>query len=580
MKDRNQTQQKLRRILQAVPDIFIYQIITKAAIMIWLFLLGKIFQALLRSSGRVAVTSGDYKFLFTTWQGIGILLVGLVLLFIYVAFDLNAMIVLCGNLLNGENARIGECMKEGLLSIGKFMNLRGIIVVIYIALIAPVLGIGLSISLTKNLYIPTFITAFIESSLLYSALAVLAALLFLSIGIANLFILHGIKEAGQQSASLIRTNWKDYLKQNILYLLIIMGLLAGVAIVFLFFPLKVISMLPLSAGVNRLLTVFFVTGGVIVSVLADLFGIPLYLLKMTQLFFSYKQEEDFSWKEAEEKKRPAAKAVMIICVVALIAAVLLMNAYFDQLFPADTGVQIIAHRGGGSEGKENTLSGLKAARKVGAYGSEIDIQRTSDGYYIINHDGSFRRVAGDKRKPQDMTLEEVRKLSVDGEPVPTFDEMLAEGKGNLVLFAELKGNTADRQMADDAVRMIKEYQMEQECVVISLKYDLIDYIESTYPEIQTGFLTFASFGKTAALNCDYIGLEEESATYDAIKSIHGEDKKVLVWTVNEEGSQKYFLCTQANAIITDYVSQAVKLSSELEQRTDLERMIDTIKTVF
>ena len=122
--------------------------------------------------------------------------------------------------------------------------------------------------------------------------------------------------------------------------------------------------------------------------------------------------------------------------------------------------------------------------------------------------------------------------------------------------------------------------MEEECVLISLKYDLIDYIETNYPEMQTGFLTFASFGKTASLNCDYLGLEEESATREAINSIHGEGKKVLVWTANEKEVQRHFLCTDADGIITDNVSQAIELISEIEQRSDLERMVDKIKTVI
>ena len=98
--------------------------------------------------------------------------------------------------------------------------------------------------------------------------------------------------------------------------------------------------------------------------------------------------------------------------------------------------------------------------------------------------------------------------------------------------------------------------------------------------MHTGFLTFASFGNTAALNCDYIGLEEESATTDAINAIHKEGKKVLVWTANEKGSQKHFLCSEADGIITDNVSQAIGLVTELEHRSDLDRMIDKIKTMF
>ena len=575
-----------RPYIQAMPDIFNYQIVTKVIIAVWLFLLGRVFQILLKSSGRVAVTSGDWKFLFTTWQGILILLLGLVSLFVYVAFDLNSKVVLSRNIVNGRSEALMKSIGEGFSSIGKLLNLRGLLVVLYIALISPIVGIGVSISATENLYIPTFISSVIRDSVLYSALAGIAVIVFLSVGIANLFILHGIiidglsvADAGRQSRKLIKANWKDYIRQNVIFILLIMGSLAGIAVICLFIPLKLISLLP-AGPVSRLLTVFFVIAGVVVSALADLFGMPFYLIKMTQLYYTYKQGEEFAIKEivrnkpAEYKKGIAAAAIIMTAMVALV------YCFFDQTFPLETDVKIIAHRAGGSEGRENTLSGMETAWAAGAYGSEIDIQRTKDGFYILNHDSTFGRVAGDSRKPEDMTVREVKSLSIDGEPVPTFEEMLISSKGRMVLFTELKGNTADRRMADDAVKLIKQYKMEDEVVLISLKYDLIDYIETNYPEIETGFLTFASFGNTAALNCDYIGLEEESATVDAINAIHREGKKALVWTANEKGSQKHFLCSDIDGIITDNVSQALKLATELEQRSDLDRMVDKIKTIF
>ena len=92
--------------------------------------------------------------------------------------------------------------------------------------------------------------------------------------------------------------------------------------------------------------------------------------------------------------------------------------------------------------------------------------------------------------------------------------------------------------------------------------------------MQTGFLTFVSFGKTAVLNCDYLGLEEESATSSAIQAIHDQGKKVLVWTSNEKESQRYFLCSQADGLITDNVKQAAEIKAELLERTDLQRIID------
>ena len=578
--------ESLKPYTQAMPDILNYQIVTKLLICIWMFLLGRLFQILLRSSGRVAVTSGDWQFLFTTWQGILILLLGIVSLFVYVAFDINSKVVLSRNLLTGRNESLESSIKEGFFSIGKLINVRGILVVLYIALIAPILGIGISISATEKLYIPTFISSVIESSVLYSALAGIAVIFFLFVGIANLFILHGViidglpvGEAGRQSGKLIRANWKDYLKQNVLFIIMIFASLAGIAIVCLFIPIKLISLLPAGA-VSRILTIIFVSVGTIVSVLADLFGVPLYIMKMTQLFYSYKQGAEFEYIELKRERPVSYRKKIIFLAIVVVIAVAVMYVRFDQLFPLETDVKIIAHRAGGNEGRENTLSGLETAWAAGAYGSEIDIQRTKDGFYIINHDGTFKRVAGDSRKPEQMTLREVKKLKIDGEPVPTFEEMLISSKGRIVLFTELKGKTADKQMADDAVSLVRQYQMEDECVLISLKYDVINYIETNYPEIETGFLTFASLGNTAGLNCDYIGLEEESATADAIDAIHNEGKKALVWTANERGSQKHFLCTKIDGIITDNVTQALSLVTELKQRSDLDRMIDKIKTIF
>ena len=66
MKSENKIIRNLRPYFQALPDIFNYQIVTKIILGAWIFLLGRIFQVLLKSSGRVAMTSGDWKFLFTT----------------------------------------------------------------------------------------------------------------------------------------------------------------------------------------------------------------------------------------------------------------------------------------------------------------------------------------------------------------------------------------------------------------------------------------------------------------------------------------------------------------------------------
>ena len=180
----------LKPYWQALLDILKYQIVTKALMAVWLYVLSQAFQLMLVSTGRVAVTSGDFKFLFTSWQGVLILLIGLVSLFIYVAFDLNAKIKMSGSLLSGDGKPLWENVKEGFLSIRKFMNVHGIGLVLYIALIAPLLGFGMSISLTEGFYIPTFISSVIVSTPVYLIGFSALMAVFLILGIANLYILH------------------------------------------------------------------------------------------------------------------------------------------------------------------------------------------------------------------------------------------------------------------------------------------------------------------------------------------------------------------------------------------------------
>ena len=57
-------------------------------------------------------------------------------------------------------------------------------------------------------------------------------------------------------------------------------------------------------------------------------------------------------------------------------------------------------------------------------------------------------------------------------------------------------------------------------------------------------------------------------------------KKDTIWTVNEKGSQKHFLCSKADALITDNVSEAMEMIEEINNRSDLNRIIDRIQELF
>ncbi len=573
----------IRPYWQAIPELAGYSLVTALALGIVVRALRLLAAWALASQGRVAVTAGDFAFLFTSWQGWTLICAALIVLYLSVALDLNVKIAYAGHVVRGERVPIWTTVAEGFSAISRFLCPAGAAVVLYVALIAPLLGVGVSISLTEGLKIPSFISSVITASPLYSAAYAMVAVVFSIVGILNIFCIHGVvidgldmRASRVRSRALMRQHWKDYLLKTVSFGLLLALALIALALVAQVLPFAVLDMLGVEKNLRFWTLLASLAGSLLVG-LASFLITPFTLIRITQLYVGYCRGAAAEIPAREKRRHPVMAAAVAAALALCVAGALICDAHFDELFPAEIGVRVIAHRGGGNEGPENTVAGLRAAAELGAWGSEIDIQRTADGFYVVTHDATFRRTAGDARRPGDMTLEEVRRLSVDGEPVATYEEMLdAARERDMILFVELKGASADRQMADDAVRIARERGMLDACVFISLDYQLIAYLEGAYPDARTGFLSWAGYGDIAALNCDYLALEELSATSAAIDATHDQGKEVFVWTVNDPEAQHRFLLTDADAIITDNVAQANDVRAELEERDDIDRIVDTL----
>ena len=78
----------------------------------------------------------------------------------------------------------------------------------------------------------------------------------------------------------------------------------------------------------------------------------------------------------------------------------------------NSSTKFIAHRGLSSEAPENTLLAFDKAGQAGFWGIETDIRKTNDGKFILLHDATFSRMCGVNKKPEDMTLDEIRELNI------------------------------------------------------------------------------------------------------------------------------------------------------------------------
>ena len=599
-----------RLMLQSLPEIFCFQLLSAIPVAVIAWALGQLIKIVAESGGS-ALTTANLKDMLLSWRGPVIVLLGALLVAVFAAIELFAQVYLYDDILKGRKASLfGEIVK-GFRALRRFLCPSGLLVLLYIFIAVPLCGIGFSISLTEHFYIPNFIMEVVRTKPLYNAAywALIAALI--ALGVCGVFTLHGVIidrmkpwQAYKTSFKALKHNWK-----NILVVILLTALVAALAIggtvgltQLANTRLEAVgSRLPQGHYVDakaifrsdltdtdrevigyRIVSALFVLGGGLLIYLVGLLISSYFLMRLTRCYLEYTRKDMVRWPSRPRRAgfvvRMALLFLLLVLIVVFLSALigLSYNAYFDRAEP----VRILAHRTGGVMAPENSLEGIELAIQHGCYACETDTQRTKDGYYIINHDDDFARLTGVARKPGDMTLEEVRQLVITDPAtgatsrVPELDEMLDVIKGRVKLFIELKGATADKQMVDDVVKMVREKDCVSDVALISLKYDVIDYAETQYPEFETGMLIFGALGDVARVNCDLMVLEEEMSTDTVIDRIHDAGKAVYVWTINTEQGMNKFLTSSCDGIITDQIELAQQVQDNLNKRTEFQVIQD------
>lgn len=586
-----------------------YQLLTKtflAAIIYPIYMM--VVNFLLHSSGRTVFSSGDFKTFLLSFNGLGLLVTTLVMMIILIGLDVNSFVIMTALIKEGKIEMTARHMiMIGLKSLKQLFSPLGLLLMIYISLIFPLLGLGITVSPMKNFQIPNFITSVIYANPLYLSLYAVVLAILTYISYRFIFVFHyvliegtSLREGLAKSAALTKTYGLSFLKdlvfvtvKRFIKVFLPLGLVLGL-----------LSFLLLQLAENlddfRFLLFFvLLTISEIVAVIVFLF-VPVLMLTVTDLFYYYNDKAGSpvklkmstkaqAWLDnVEHRIKLRTKVLLTLAVLVTLGLNLIASAFlthfFDDLFRYPSQIQIIAHRAGGDLGAENTLEGIEEAIKEGASWTEIDIQRTKDGAYVLNHDGNFSRVAGEDRTSAEMTLAEIKELQVKNlfdpskasQPVPTMDEVAAVSKGKIGLFMELKGATADTKMVDDMVALIKREKLEKEAVLLSLDYKLITYIEETYPEMQSGYLYYFAVGQTDDLLGDYLIMEEREATPEKVSLLKSRGKKVVVWTVNTPESIEQFVNSDVDGIITDYVLAVKEGISQRDKRSDLDIIIDAV----
>ncbi|WP_298663528.1 glycerophosphodiester phosphodiesterase family protein [uncultured Solobacterium sp.] len=575
----------LRYYWHGLPEILYYQIPAKIILFMMVSFAEGILGSIMNLTGIYSVSSGELPSLLRSWYGWAVLIALSIVFTIYMALDIIILILLSRNILYNQKKKMREIISTAIRVSRKFINFRGCLIGMYFAVIIPLNTAMIGLRLTKHA-VPQFIYSVIRTNYLYMLAYVILVLLLDFVGIIHIFTFHGVlfdnyslATSMHESRSLFFKNWKNvilsYLKFFGMFLLILVVGVVSIIVI----PYYVSHWIMQVKFWYHYLIIMVVILGLIFIFLFTMIFIQAQAMCITRVY----DECTLAGYQEEKFITPVLfqKSFRFVISISLLASLLLGYVgamIFDDLFPKEYATEVIAHRGGGDLSTENTVESIRAAIEAGATASEIDVQRTADGHYVIFHDNTLKRLCDDPRTIQELTLEEIKKLRItapDGHQVriATLEEILNTAKDEIKLYIELKGKSAGMQMANDVYQMLEERDMVNQVRIISLNANLISQVERTYPDVETEYLCFIAYGEIETMEVDAVGLEEELATSQRIDNLHKAGKKVDVWTANSFGSIIRFMVLDVDGIITDSVQLALNIRDGKSDLPDFTRLL-------
>ena len=186
--------------------------------------------------------------------------------------------------------------------------------------------------------------------------------------------------------------------------------------------------------------------------------------------------------------------------------------------------KVWAHRGASGYVPENTLDAFQKAVEMGADGIELDVQMTKDGELVVIHDETIDRVSDGKGWVKDYTYAELKKFNFnkthpeyEKEEIPTLEQVYL-----LIKPTKLMINV----------------------------------------EIKTGIVNAADYA-CDVLKADALHPADFNVWYpEFLDQCRKRNRRVHVWTVNEEQQMRAFCEAGVDAIITNYPDIAKSVTEE------------------
>lgn len=563
-----------------------------------------------RFMGQIGVnniTNKDFLKFGLTIKGIIYITMLVIVSFIAIFIEMGVLTYISSKSYKKEKATLMEAILNSIKIVPQTLGFSMIFIVLVAGVIGPLTGIGLYSSLIKKLSIPSFITIELfkttGGTIFYIAFMILIVILFLRwvLSIPAVIIEDNKLKTAIKNSIKIYKGSKFKIFGYVVAWIIITSLATGI-LLFLYIMLGeyVIELLGSESIISGIFMACYILIFYIAYIIASLISIPLFISFTVELYYKYRNyevsERKFNsidiYKNNKfiiliHSKKNITKRVIVgifIVTVTLIG----VNTIFFRVVGKET--LVTAHRGSTMKAPENSISSIKQAIFEEADYAEIDVMTTKDNIVVLFHDLTLKRINKSNLAIKDMTFEETQKVDngsyfsekFAGEKIPTLEEVLKLAKGKIKLNIELKPMQENEKLAEEVVNLVKKYDMENEVVITSLNYDILQETKNLTNKIPVGYILMAGVGDLTKLNVDFLSVEKSVLKSKLVYAMHALNKEVHVWTINDIDEIEEVISLGADNIITDDVElveeikESIKNSGEKDYITIFYETINTI----
>ncbi|MED3796085.1 glycerophosphodiester phosphodiesterase [Lysinibacillus capsici] len=580
---------------QAVHNIYVYRfdyVQVFALIRIFQFLLmipvtSIVLKLMLRVTGFTHITEQNWQS-FVTHPFVMIMICLLILLFLlFVYYEMGFLFLMAFHQQRGLRYRFLPLWQQLNRKVVYFFSVQVLFLIVYLALLMPLASFMLPLTLTQSISLPHFLTEEIMSSragrLAYAAVASIIVM----IGIRSILTLPIFTI--QPNISILRSfkqSWR-FSKRGLFELVVLLAMLLtghllmmlGITVVATF-PLYLIErLMPSAALVTAGLTLAFLE-----MVFVVLFSLLQAMFSQVMVAITYNTLVIGKLSGTTHRKRRYKPLLLISGIVFLVLSMMNINSLEKSVYAPDT--KIIAHRGYVAGNVENTISGLVSAANAGADLIEIDIQQTVDGEFVVFHDRTLRRLAGKNGVIANMTLSELKTLTIHqngfSDKIASLDDCIEIAKAlDVALLIELKVHGQETEdVLPKLVEKLRKYKVLDSYYVQSADGQKMTQLKKLVPNLRVGIVYALNIGPMEE-NVDFIALEESWVTEQLIEELKQHPTDLFVWTLNDDRSLQTFIEKNVSGVITDHPDVARELrTQQSENQYFLQRILNRLRFIF